>query len=288
MSPRPAVTCREMAAADVEAVATMMAEAFCWPCAHWRQALEAMRTRESPEGYPRFGYVLEQDGALAGAILTIFATVRQDGKAHVRCNVSSWYVAPAARGHGMLLTRKVLQHRDVVLVDVSPMPHTRRFIESCGFQRYTQGQFACLPALRLSRMGARVRPYRAQDALALADAEEASLLADHARYGCLSVAVEADGALTPFVFSVRRLSRTPLTQAQLIYCRDTADFVRFAGPLGRFLLRRRAVLATLDGDGPVRGLPGRFLKDRWPRYYRGDLAPRPNDLAYTEAVVLGV
>jgi hypothetical protein len=74
----------------------------------------------------------------------------------------------------------------------------------------------------------------------------------------------------------------------LVYCRDTQNFVRLAGPLGRRLLRQGAMLTLIDADGPARGVPGRFLKDRWPRYYRGPRRPRPNDLAYTEAVVLGV
>jgi hypothetical protein len=201
-------------------------------------------------------------------------------------------VTPEARGYGLRLTRRVLQHREVTLIDVSPMPHTRRFIETCGFQRYTQGQFACLPALQfglssLRRGRTRVRSYTNQDAAGL-DGAEANLLADHAAYGCLSLVCETDEGLAPFVFAVRRLKKTPLSYAQLVYCRDTGDFVRLAGPLGRHLLRRGAVMAVIDGDGPERGLAGRFLKDRWPRYYLGPDRPRANDLAYTEAVVLGV
>jgi hypothetical protein len=166
-------------------------------------------------------------------------------------------VSPAARGFGPRLTRQVLKHGDVTLIDLTPMPHTRRFIEACGFRRYTQGQFACLPALRLKGLRAQVRPYAAQDAERLADAGEAALMADHAAYGCLSLVCE------------------------------TRE-VRCAGPLGRYLLRRRAVMTVIDSDGAAPGLAGRFIKDRWPRYYLGPHPPRANDLAYTEAVVLGV
>lgn len=277
-----------MTADDIVAVTGLMTSEFCWSREQWLEGLIAMRDRDSPAGYPRFGYVLELDGAVVGAILTLFARVRHGGAEQVRCNVSSWYVAPAARGFGPRLTRRVLQHRDVTLMDLTPMPHTRRFIETCGFQRYTQGQFACLPALRLKGLRARVRPYRPEDADQLADAAEAELMADHAAYGCLSLVCETKDGLIPFVFAQRRLKATPLAYAQLAYCRDTADFLRCAGPLGRYLLRRRAVVTVIDSDGPAPGLAGRFLKDRWPRYYLGPNAPRANDLAYTEAVVLGV
>jgi hypothetical protein len=277
-----------MTAEDIPAVAGLMAAEFCWSREQWLDGLAVMRDRDSPAGYPRFGYVLEHEGEVAGAILTLFAEVRHNGHPGVRCNVSSWYVAPRLRGHGLRLTRKVLAHRDVTLIDLTPKPHTRRFIEAVGFKRYTQGQYACAPALRLRGPRIRVRPYRPEDAPQLANAGEAALMADHAGYDCLSLVGEAPEGLIPFVFTLRQLRRTPLAYAQLAYCRDTADFVRCAGPLGRYLLRRRAVLAVFDGDGPAPGLPGRFIKDRWPRYYLGPEPPRANDLAYTEAVLLKV
>lgn len=282
------VICREMTAGDIPAVATLMAAEFCWSRDRWLDGLAVMRDRDSPEGYPRFGYVLEHEDEVVGAILTIFATVSHHGRAGVRCNVSSWHVAPCARGHGLRLTRRVLAHRDVTLLDLTPMPHTRRFIEGCGFKRYTQGQFACAPALRLNGRRMRVRSYHPDDAPQLEGPAEAALLADHAAYDCLSLVCETPQGLAPFVFALRRLKRTPLAYAQLVYCRDTQDFLRCAGPLGRHLLRQRAVLTLLDSDGPAPGLPGRFIKDRWPRYYLGPEPPRANDLAYTEAVLLKV
>ena len=37
--------------------------------------------------------------------------------------------------------------------------------------------------------------------------------------------------------------------AQLIYCRDLADFSRFAGPIGRYLARRGVPIAIIDSNG---------------------------------------
>ena len=76
--------------------------------------------------------------------------------------------------------------------------------------------------------------------------------------------------------------------AQLIYCPDIADFVRFAAPLGRYLAWRGRPLVILDANGPVRGLVGRYFDDTMPRYFKGPVRPRLGDLAYTETAFFGV
>ena len=44
----------------------------------------------------------------------------------------------------------------------------------------------------------------------------------------------------------------------MIYCRDIAEFVRFAGPIGRFLALRGKFFILIDANGPIRGLLGTF------------------------------
>ena len=70
-----------------------------------------------------------------------------------------------------------------------------------------------------------------------------------------------------------RLVKSAIPCAQLIYCRDIADFVRFAGPIGR---------------GPIAGVAGTYRRGTAPKYFRGPLRPRLGDLAYTEYALLGV
>jgi hypothetical protein len=41
--------------------------------------------------------------------------------------------------------------------------------------------------------------------------------------------------------------------AYLAYCRDVEEFVRLAGPLGRFLARRGLPLVVIDGSRPIKG-----------------------------------
>jgi hypothetical protein len=68
---------------------------------------------------------------------------------------------------------------------------------------------------------------------------------------------------------------------QLIYCRQTSDFIRFSGSIGGFLARRGIPLIAIDSNGPIRGLAGRFF-DKRPKFYKGSTPPRLGDLAYTE------
>jgi hypothetical protein len=45
-------------------------------------------------GYPRHGLLLENDGTVVGATLTIYSNVPADAGFAIRCNLSSWYVEP--------------------------------------------------------------------------------------------------------------------------------------------------------------------------------------------------
>jgi hypothetical protein len=76
--------------------------------------------------------------------------------------------------------------------------------------------------------------------------------------------------------------------AQLIYCRDIQDFVRFARPLGRYLARRGRPLVIVDSNGPIAGLVGTYLGGKSPKYFKGPRRPSFGDLAYTEAVMFGL
>jgi hypothetical protein len=91
----------------------------------------------------------------------------------------------------------------------------------------------------------------------------------------------------PFVFRERRVKGL-ITCAQLVYCREVEDFVRFARPLGAYLSRRGRPLAILDANGPVRGLIGKYFDQTMPKYFKGPAPPRLGDLAYTETALFGM
>ncbi len=278
---------REITVADLPSVADLLDVGF--PDrghSYWRRALDALQGRAAPAGYPQFGYLLQSETGIVGVILLIFTQVDgADGP--VRCNISSWYVDPAYRLHAAPLINGALRFKTVTYLNVSPAEHTWPILEAQGYTRYTDGQFASLPLLSLAGFGAKVRPYepaRDDDRL---PGGEAALLADHAAHGCLVLVCERGGALVPLVFLPRDVRPVGPVVMQLAYCRDTSDFIRSAGAIGRFLARRGVAIVLCDGQGPIRGLVGRFFKNRSPKYFKGGARPRLNDLAYTEAVLFG-
>jgi hypothetical protein len=117
-------------------------------------------------------------------------------------------------------------------------------------------------------------------------AGEIRLLPDHAGFGCLSLIVHSAQGRSPFVFLPRR--RWGIPYAYLAYCRDQADFVRFAGVLGPFLMRYRLPLVILDADEPIPGLIGRYTRRAPPKYFKGSNPPRHGDWLYSERTMLGV
>jgi len=136
--------------------------------------------------------------------------------------------------------------------------------------------------------GPAVEVFDAQRRPAVAfDPFDQEVLREHAAHGCISLWCATRERAYPFVFRPR-LVTVGVPCAQPIYCRDIGDFVRFAGPIGRFLARRGRPFVIVDANGPIPGLVGWFSRDSMPKYYKGPQRPRLGDLAYTEYAVLGV
>lgn len=288
-SPSPSIRCRQIAEGDAATVTDLLARGFpARDYQFWRRALERLGQHEPPPDLPKYGYLLESDGVVVGAILLICSTVRAGGHLSSRCNLSSWYVDAAYRSYAPLLVSRALAHKNVTYLNVSPAPHTWPIIEAQGFSRYCDGVFVAIPALNGLFAGAVARVFDARTRPAVPfDPSDAEILAHHAALGCISVWCATAERAYPLVFRPRRV-KTVLPCAQLIYCRDIADFVRFAGPIGRFLAWRGKPLVIVDANAPIHGIVGSYRRGRMPKYFRGPQRPRLGDLAYTEYAIMGV
>lgn len=285
----PRIRCRQIDKNDIPAVADLLTRGFPNRSQKfWLHALNELARREPPSGLPQYGYCLESAGTVVGALLAISATVRDGERTVTRCNLSSWYVEPAFRLYAPMLTTQATGRKDVTYLNVSPAPHTRPIIEAQGFSRYCDGVFLAVPFLQGWRHqpGLKVRDVN-QTPRATFESFEREILQAHADHGCISVWCETAERAYPFVFRPR-LAKGLVPCAQLIYCSDVADFVRFAGPLGRYLAWRGRPFVIIDSNAPIPGLIGTFFPDSMPKYFKGPLRPRLGDLAYTEYAVLGV
>jgi hypothetical protein len=287
----PGVRCRPIEDADAEAIAALLARGFAprHTAQYWADVMARLASREVPKDAPRYGYLLERNHAPVGAILQIFSTVPSaDEKPITRCSLSSWYVEPDFRSYAPLLVRQALRRKDVTYLNTSPAPHTRPIVEAQGYVRFSNGVFVTIPLLSRAPadMPARIVAAPSQP-LAPFAAGERALIEEHAAFGCMSAWCETAERAYPFVFRPRWLKGF-VRCAQLVYCRDIADFVRFARPLGQYLAWRGWPLVMLDANGPIEGLAGRYFEDVMPKYVKGPRRPRLGDLAYTEAALFGM
>jgi hypothetical protein len=284
------IRCREIGRADLAAVADLLTRGFERRSRdYWMEGLRRTSVREAPEGFPRFGYMLDHEGTPVGVLLLIYAA-RDDGSGTcIRCNVASWYVEPAFRNYAPMLTKVAQRHEHVTYLNISPAHWTWPTIEAQGFRAYCSGLFFSFPALSPSAKGMRVEVVQ-QDAQAVDSLSEVdiAILARHAAYGCLGIVCRsADDRGFPFVLqSMRIKGRIAPPVMQLIYCRDVADYVACAGVIGRFLVRRGVVAVALDANARINGLIG-FYTERRRKYFKGPQRPRLADLSDTELVIYG-
>ena len=221
-----------------------------------------------------------------GVILLIFSSIHVNGEPKIRCNVSSWYVEPAYRGYAAMLVSRAMRYKHITYFNITPASRTVPILEAQGYVRYCAGRFVSVPALSAWSSGSRVKMVDLETCPCEdLPSSEIELLLAHAKYGCASLACSSGDRRHPFVFVLgRKFGLVPY--AYLAYCRDLEDFVRFAGPLGRFLARRGFPVVVLDANGPVRGLIGRYFAN-FPKYFKGPDQPRLGDVAYSERAMFG-
>jgi hypothetical protein len=282
---------REISESDIEAVADLLTRGFARSEREfWMRGLRRQGTRAIPPGAPRYGYLLENEGAPVGCLLLIYSSKLQDGQIETFCNVSSWYVDPTFRHYAALLASMAQKRKDVTYFNVTPAPSTWPILEAQGFQCYSSGLFFSIPAVSLAgrEMTIEMVTPRTRSVAGLPDAE-LEILARHAGYGCLSLVCHSAEGPIPFIFLHLRKRRgiVPVPALKLGYCRSISDYVRCAAAIGRFVLWRGKPVVLLDANGAAAELAG-FYSVRRRKYFKGPYRPRLGDLTDTELVIYGL
>jgi hypothetical protein len=285
----------EISESDKAGVALLLASEFRGSTESlWLEIFERFAKRKTPAGLPKFGYLMKNgEGTVVGAILTISSVVKTQSASATRCNLSCWCVAPAYRLLAYSFIRRILNN-DITYINISPAPYTLALIQMQGFSSYCEGAFyaftiplafhnplACLHRAQVEIFSAGVIPGSRFEAF------EYDLLQEHAQNGCLSLWCVTPDRAHPFVFRSRLLCGF-IPYVHLIYCQSIDEFARFAKPIGRFLVRRRALFVMVDANGRIPGLFGIYRKGRNRRFFRGPAPPRLGDLAYTELALFGL
>ncbi len=289
------IRCREIADTDLDAVETVLCRGFPERSrAFWRDGLARHAARALPAGYPRYGHVLTAGREIVGVLLTLYTETDFAPVSMIRCNLSSWYVDPPYRGFAAMLDSIAQRDRKVMYINVTPAPYTWSYHEARGALRYCGGQVLGLPALAPRVRGVALRAVKPGDALDDLSPAERRLVHDHLSYGCLCFVWREGAASAPVILQKRTLPlqrRVPWLRVpvvQIIYGGTPECLRRIAGALGRLLLRRHGLpWIVVDANGPIPGLPGRFIAGRGVKYGRGPVPPPLGDLAYTELVLFG-
>ena len=253
--------------------------------AWWRRCLRRLWDHAAGLDTPDCGSLLEADGEIVGALLLVHGRAGT-GEAGPRSNLSSWYVEPGQASYAPLLVAQATKRRDTTYFNISPAPHTLPIIEAQGFRRYADDRTRVLAWLAGFRPGARLRSFDPEAPGDRLRPGEAAMLARHQGYGCIALCIDAQDGLHPFLFRPERL-RGGVPMATLVYCRDLSAVARFAGPLGRGLMRRGLPLIAIEGDARPAGLAGWYRSGRAPRYVKGPNPPRTGDLTDTERAIFG-
>jgi hypothetical protein len=280
-SPSARVRLRQITEADLPGIARLLSEAFQnRTTEYWLRGLRRHAARPRPADYPAYGFCLDSGGEPVGVILLLFSELPSADGTRVRCNVSSWYVRPEFRSYGSLLVTSTTRDKRVTYFNITPAPHTWSTVEAQGFSVYCKGQMYGLPVLSRARPARVVRfaeqPWRMSD-------DDIDLLRQHAGFGCLSLVVSDADADHPFVFQKHHVKGV-VPVYRLLYCPSTSDFIHYAGNLGRFLLRRGALLVRFDANQPA-PMAGWFSEARGRKYAKGPYPPHLGDLAFTEAAI---
>src|SRR5277367_4541367 len=246
---------REIQESDVDAIADLLTRGFVHRSRqYWMLGLRRQGARSLPPDVPRFGYLMESDGKPVGCLLLIYSTKMIDGETTLCCNNSSWYVDPEFRNYAALFASMTQKRKDVTYFNVTPAPPTWPILDAQGFQAYCRGLYFSFPTLSRSGRGMIVEAVTADTTtIASLPDDELTMLKRHADYGCLSLVCRTADQTFPFIFFSLRKRRgiIPLPALQLGFCHEIADYVRCAGALGRYLLRRGSPVVILDANGPI-------------------------------------
>ena len=138
---------RQIKDTDLDFLAQFFGQGLGYPEQYFAHILSELKNRATPDGYPKYGYALECDGTIVGAILQIFAKMPPGSVPAIRCQITSWCVEPRFRLFAALFFRKALTFKDVTFINVSARPGTKSIIDIQGFETYSHGQFVAIPLI---------------------------------------------------------------------------------------------------------------------------------------------
>jgi len=249
----------------------------------WKRAM----TPPWDESQPNHGFLLEDQGAVVGAYLALYATRSIDGQPEAFCNLAAWCVLPAYRHQGLRLLRALLAQPGYHFTDLSPSGNVVELNRRLRFEALDTAT-ALVPNLPLPRFpgGGGMRlisdPHEVLDRL---EGHERTLYEDHVGAAAAHhLALVRDRDACYVVFRRDHRKGLPLF-ASLIYVGNQALFEAGQQLVYRHLLLRHRIPFTLVELRVSRSRPGLavMLRSPRPKMYRSPtLGADQIDYLYSE------
>jgi hypothetical protein len=274
---------REITNNDLEAVRELLVEGFPFRRNdYWVKGLANLGSLRPVEGFPRYGYLVDADGAAQGLMLTITSDRGVHG---ALTNFSSWYVREGYRQFATFLFRHALKLKNTTFLNLSPSEHVVPILKAFGFEPYTTGvvMIDLRTAMRARSRQGLVQRLGIEDVSSLPAAER-QLTEDHFRMGCDVLRLET-GARSGLLIHRRKWIKRLLPCSQVIHA-DPDLIAELAGLVMRALASRGSAVALWDTDHAAEHAVGRVF-ERSIRYFKGAVAPLVGDLSYSELAVFG-
>jgi hypothetical protein len=278
------VELRPIAPADVAAVAEFLHANLnaSVPAEAWTRALDIPWSVEQPNA----GFMLVEDGNVVGANVAFYSERVIDGRVERFCNLGAWCVLEQHRFHALRLLKALLAQEGYHFIDLSPSGNVVGLNERLGF-RFLDTTTALMPNLPLPGRG-RVRADPATIERTLRG-RELEIYRDHAGTAAARHLVLIRGGEHCYViFRKDRRKGLPLF-ASILYVSNPELFRAMAGSVGRHLLLRHGIPATLLERAVVARPPRLSATVASPRrkmFRSPDLEPAQIDYLYSELVCL--
>jgi hypothetical protein len=209
---------------------------------------------------PNLGFVLEDDGRLAGFISTIYADREVNGRIERFCNLSSWFVLPEYRNHSLSLLNAVHRQGDLVFTNLTSRPAVQKISLALRYQLLdTYKLFSLAGAhfwtlFRLPWPKLHTRPGEIEPLL---EPAHRKLLRDHAETECGHLLASAGGRHCYIIWKRRVKHSVPF--CELLFVSDPE--------LLRAHFERIKLAICLHGGSLLMALDERLLGTRPPLLY---------------------
>jgi hypothetical protein len=273
---------REITDGDLESVRDLLVEGFPLRSDHyWAKGLANLGSLPPVEGFPRYGYLVDADGAVQGLLLTITSDRGVHGP---RTNLSSWYVREEYRQFATFLFRHALKLKNTTFLNTSPSDRVLPILKAFGFKPYTTGVVMLDLRRAMRSRSSRGGVQRLIGDLTGLSETEGQIAEDHLRMGCDVLRLETD-VRAGLLIHRRKWIKRFLPCSQVIHANPDL-MTELAGPVMRALASGGTLLALSDVDQNAEPAIGRVFP-RGIRYFKGADAPPVGDLSYSELAVFG-